>query len=129
MRIVIIGILTAALCVHTTKVKAAFTKAYTDTLSGKATYYASYFEGRKTTSGQRYHHKKFTAAHRTLPFGSRVTVVNKANGKSIDVLVNDRGPFNKKYLIDISQGAAKAIGIYGRGVADVQLIYQDGNEP
>lgn len=88
-----------------------------------ATYYAKKFEGRKTTSGERYRAKKFTAAHRTLPFGTMVTVKNLVTGKTIEVKVNDRGPFSKKFSLDISQGAAKALGIYKLGYARVEIAY------
>ena len=88
-----------------------------------ATYYAKKFEGRKTTSGERYRAKKFTAAHRTLPFGTIVTVKNLVSGKTVEVKVNDRGPFSKKFSLDISQGAAKALGIYKLGYARVEISY------
>jgi rare lipoprotein A len=88
-----------------------------------ATYYHRKFEGRKTTSGVRYRGKKLTAAHMTLPFGTIVTVTNPANGKSVDVEVNDRGPHSRKFKIDLSAAAAKAIGIYGKGVAKVEISY------
>ncbi|WP_113661906.1 septal ring lytic transglycosylase RlpA family protein [Pedobacter nanyangensis] len=87
------------------------------------TYYAKKFEGRKTTSGERYRAKKFTAAHRTLPFGTIITVRNLHTGKSVQVRVNDRGPFSKKFALDISQAAAKEIGIYRLGYARVEISY------
>ncbi|MXV50889.1 septal ring lytic transglycosylase RlpA family protein [Pedobacter sp. HMF7647] len=99
-------------------------ESYSKFRTGKATYYASYFEGRRTTSGEHYRHKKFTAAHRTLPLGTIVTVTNPYNGKSVDVKINDRGPYNRRFLIDLSQSAAREIGIYGRGVGDVTIAYQ-----
>lgn len=87
------------------------------------TYYAKKFEGRKTTSGQRYRGAKFTAAHRTLPFGTMLTVKNLRTGKIVTVRVNDRGPFSKKFSLDLSQAAAKAIGIYKLGYAKVEISY------
>jgi len=87
------------------------------------TYYAKKFEGRKTTSGERYRAKKFTAAHRTLPFGTIITVRNLHTGKTVQVKVNDRGPFSKKFSLDISQAAAKEIGIYRLGYARVEISY------
>lgn len=87
------------------------------------TYYAKKFEGRKTTSGQRYRAAKFTAAHRTLPFGTMVKVKNLRTGKTVEVRVNDRGPFSKKFSLDISQAAAKALGIYRLGYARVEISY------
>ncbi|MES2830246.1 MAG: septal ring lytic transglycosylase RlpA family protein [Bacteroidota bacterium] len=92
--------------------------------SGYATYYAKKFEGRKTTSGAKYRGKKMTAAHLTLPFGTIVTVTNLDNGKSIDVTINDRGPHSKKYMIDVSEGAAKALGFYRKGQSRVEITYQ-----
>lgn len=70
-----------------------------------ATYYADKFNGRKTTSGERFHNKKYTAAHMRLPFGTKVRVTNEKNGKWVDVKVNDRGPFSKKLEIDLTKQA------------------------
>ncbi|WP_443944346.1 septal ring lytic transglycosylase RlpA family protein [Pedobacter sp. AW1-32] len=88
-----------------------------------ATYYHRKFEGHRTTSGARYRAKKLTAAHRTLPMGTMVTVTNPVNGKSVVVKVNDRGPYSKKLAIDLSESAAKKIGIYRLGIAKVKLSY------
>ena len=88
-----------------------------------STYYAKKFEGRKTTSGEKYRAAKFTAAHRTLPFGTMVKVKNIRTGKTIEVRVNDRGPFSKKFSLDLSQVAAKALGIYKLGYAKVEIAY------
>ena len=87
------------------------------------TYYAKKFEGRKTTSGERYRAAKFTAAHRTLPFGTLVKVRNLRTNKTIEVRINDRGPFSKKFSLDISRSAAKALGIYRLGYAKVEISY------
>jgi len=87
------------------------------------TYYAKKFEGRKTTSGERYRSAKFTAAHRTLPFGTIVKVKNIRTGKTVEVRVNDRGPFSKKFSLDVSLAAAKALGIYRLGYARVEISY------
>src|SRR6187402_669316 len=67
------------------------------------TYYAKKFEGRRTTSGERYKAVKLTAAHRNLPFGTIVKVKNLHSGKTVEVRVNDRGPFSKKFELDLSQ--------------------------
>jgi rare lipoprotein A len=91
--------------------------------TGYATYYAKRFEGQKTTSGKKYRAHKLTAAHRTLPFGTIVTVTNLKNGKSVEVEVNDRGPFTKRYIIDISEAAAKVLGIYSKGHSMVEISY------
>ena len=75
-----------------------------------ATYYSS---GRHTASGQVFNAAGYTAAHRTLPFGSRVTVVNPQNGRSVVVVINDRGPFTSGVTLDLAIGAARAIGMNG----------------
>lgn len=92
--------------------------------TGLATYYAKRFEGRRTTSGTRYRGKKLTAAHLSLPFGTIVTVTNLDNGKTVDVEVNDRGPHSKKYMIDLSEAAAKELGFYRKGQSRVEISYQ-----
>lgn len=71
-----------------------------------------YISGRRTASGQRFNPGGLTAAHRTLPFGSQVTVINPDNGKSVTVEINDRGPFTRGVTLDLTRGAAHAIGMY-----------------
>lgn len=88
---------------------------------GVASYYGERFDGRRTASGIRFDMNAMTAAHRTLAFGTRVSVTNKANGRSVDVVINDRGPFTGGRTIDLSKGAAREIGMLGRGVAPVRL--------
>jgi len=73
-----------------------------------ASYYTS---GRRTASGQALSRNDYTAAHRTLPFGSRVTVTNTENGRSVSVTINDRGPFTRGVTLDLALGAARAIGM------------------
>jgi len=75
-----------------------------------ATYYVS---GRRTASGQVFNSGELTAAHRTLPFGSKVTVTNPQTGASVTVVINDRGPFTRGVTLDLSRGAARAIGMRG----------------
>lgn len=87
------------------------------------TRYHKRFEGRETTSGERYRANKFTSAHRKLPFGTKIKVTNPKNGKSVIVRVNDRGPFNRKFSLDLSQAAAKALGILHLGYAKVEIAY------
>ena len=82
------------------------------------------YEGSKTASGERASAKGFTAAHRTLPFGSRVRVVNKRNGKTVVVRINDRGPFIKGRIIDVTPAAAKTLGF--SGLTKVALERIDG---
>lgn len=89
---------------------------------GLASYYANKFHGRRTTSGEKYHKNKFTAAHRTLPFGTKVKVTSLKNKKWVIVRINDRGPHNKKRIIDLSYRAAKHLGITnGKGLAKVRV--------
>jgi rare lipoprotein A len=86
---------------------------------GAASWYGPGFHGRKTASGERFNAGDFTAAHRTLPFGTRVRVMNRANGRSVVVRINDRGPYAHGRVIDLSRASAKALGV--NGVAQVAL--------
>ena len=79
--------------------------------SGVADFYADMFHGKKTASGQVHDKTKMTAAHLTLPFGTKLKVVNRKTGKSCVVTVNDRGPFTKNRIIDLSLAAAKELGL------------------
>jgi peptidoglycan lytic transglycosylase len=88
---------------------------------GLASWYGPGFYGRKTASGDRFKKKGFTCAHRTLPFGTQLLVTNLENGKSVEVIVNDRGPFIRNKIIDLSYAAAKEIGILKMGRAKVEL--------
>lgn len=88
---------------------------------GEASYYGYELAGNRTASGERFNPKALTAAHRTLPLGTRLKVTNKTNGKSVIVRINDRGPFVKKRLIDISLGAAQQINMVRAGKALVRL--------
>ncbi len=88
---------------------------------GYASWYGTRFHGRLTANGEVYDMNKMTAANRTLPFGTRVLVTNLENGKSCEVVINDRGPFVAGRIIDLSRAAAEAIGLAGQGVAKVKL--------
>lgn len=88
---------------------------------GSASYYASKFEGRPTASGERYRAGEYTAAHRSLPFGSKVRVTNPSTGRSVTVRINDRGPFTAGRVIDVSRAAAEELGLIARGHAPVEL--------
>ncbi len=88
---------------------------------GKASYYSNHFHGRKTASGESFNHRHFTAAHRSLPFGTSVRVINLENGKNVVVRITDRGPHMKGRIIDVSQAAAKEIGLFGNGTANVRI--------
>ena len=91
------------------------------TQSGKASYYAPKFQSRKTASGELYDQAKKTAAHRKLPFGTIIRVTNIENGESVTVKVNDRGPFVKGRIVDLSASAFKRIGDTKAGVIDVEI--------
>ncbi len=86
---------------------------------GKASFYADKFEGKKTASGEVYHHHLKTAAHKTLAFGTKIKVTNTKNGKSVIVVVNDRGPFVEGRILDLSKSAAKEIGELREGVFNI----------
>jgi rare lipoprotein A len=89
---------------------------------GVASYYANKLHGNRTTSGERYHKNRLTAAHRTLPFGTLVKVTNLKNKRWVIVRINDRGPFNRKRIIDLSYRAAKHLGLVnGKGLARVRI--------
>jgi rare lipoprotein A len=88
---------------------------------GIASWYGHPYHGRAAASGEIYDMEKFTAAHRTLPFGTLVRVINLDNEKSVEVRINDRGPFAGDRIIDLSHAAAQAIGLIGPGTARVRL--------
>jgi rare lipoprotein A len=88
---------------------------------GKASYYANRFHGQRTASGEHFDRMDYTAAHRSLPFGTKVRVTNLANGRQVLVKVNDRGPHMKNRIIDISQAAAREIGINDHGIGNVRI--------
>jgi rare lipoprotein A len=90
-------------------------------LVGLASFYAAKFHGRRTASGERFNSKLLTAAHLTLPFGTQLKVTNPANSKYVIVRVNDRGPYIRGRLLDLSRAAADLIGITRSGVARVEL--------
>jgi rare lipoprotein A (peptidoglycan hydrolase) len=96
---------------------------------GFASYYAQRFVGRKTTSGQRYHPRRMTAAHATLPLGTVVRVVNPATSQAVQVTVNDRCAKKSVPFIDLSQAAAEKIGLYGKGKIRVVIIPLSEGEP
>jgi rare lipoprotein A len=90
-------------------------------LQGIASWYGKAYQGRPTASGEIYNMYAMTAAHRTLPFGTEVRVHDLDNGRSVDVRINDRGPFVRGRIIDLSYAAAEAMGMVGPGTARVHL--------
>ena len=92
---------------------------------GKASFYSRQATGARTSSGERLHHNDFTCAHRTHPFGTKLRVKNLNNGKEVVVRVNDRGPFGRGRIVDLSWGAAKALGMLSHGVVPVEVTPVD----
>lgn len=91
------------------------------TEEGVASYYSVGFNGKRTASGEIFNKNAMTAAHREFPFGTLLRVTNLTNGKSVEVTVNDRGPFEKGRIIDLSEGAARIIGMIQPGTAEVKI--------
>ena len=93
--------------------------------TGNASFYGKRFTGRPTASGERFDPTALTAAHRTLPFGSKVRVTNQRTGKSVVVRINDRGPFHGNRIIDVSRAAAEQLGMVASGQVKVALHHID----
>ena len=89
------------------------------TASGQASWYGQPHHGRRTSSGEVYDMNKLTAAHRTLPLGTRLLVTNRDNGRTVEVRINDRGPFRRGRVLDLSYAAARQLGAIGEGVISV----------
>ncbi|MDL2226818.1 septal ring lytic transglycosylase RlpA family protein [Deltaproteobacteria bacterium OttesenSCG-928-M10] len=92
------------------------------TEEGLAAWYGKKFHGRKTASGEKFDMHKLTAAHKTLPFGTMVEVRSLTTGKTVVVRVNDRGPFSRGHIIDLSKGAAEKIGLKGTGPVTIRAV-------
>ncbi|RIJ37529.1 septal ring lytic transglycosylase RlpA family protein [Pontibacter oryzae] len=91
------------------------------TQKGEASWYGSRYHGRKTSSGERYNKNDMTAAHKTLPFGTKVKVTNLDNNESVIVRINDRGPFVGDRIIDVSEAAARKLEFHAQGVGNVRI--------
>lgn len=102
-------------------------EADTQRSRGKASWYGPKFHGKPTASGERFDRKGLTAAHRDLPFGTRVRVTNTRNGQAIVVRINDRGPYSRGRIIDLSEGAARKIGMMRAGTARVLVEILPGS--
>jgi rare lipoprotein A len=89
--------------------------------TGLASFYGRAHDGKTTANGESFDHQGFTAAHRTLPFGTRVRVTNLENGRTVTVTITDRGPYVRGRIVDISLAAARALGMQDKGVARVRL--------
>jgi rare lipoprotein A len=96
---------------------------------GTASWYGPKFNGRRTASGERYDMHELTAAHPSLPFGTLVQVTNVENGRQVVVRVNDRGPFGRRRIIDLSYAAARQLAMIGPGTAEVELAILNRAEP
>jgi len=97
------------------------TFCFAQTQTGKASYYADKFEGHPTASGEKYKHSKLTAAHKSLPFGTLIRVTNLKNNLSVEVVVNDRGPYVEGRIVDLSKSAAEKLEFVNIGLADVKV--------
>ncbi len=89
--------------------------------TGVAAYYSDVFQGRTTACGDRYDKHTLSAAHRTLPCGTKVRVTNLDNGRRVEVVINDRGPYSKRRIIDLSRRAAEELGFIKKGLTKVRL--------
>ena len=114
--------------VSTPSAPAAVEAAETKGVEGIASYYATRYNNRRTNSGQRYDPAKLTAAHQSLPHGTKVKVINLANDKEVVVTINDRCKPRKKPFIDLSRAAAKQLGFLGKGITRVRIIPLEENE-
>lgn len=104
-------------------------EGYETVLRGRVSWYGKYFQGRKTSSGERYNRHEFTCAHKTLPFGTRLRVTNLDNGATVVVRVTDRGPFRHQRIIDLAEVAARPLGIVEAGAATVVAEVVEATTP
>ena len=117
----LIRLFTALFCILMGQVAFFTSEASAFNQTGMGSYYGPEFHGKRTASGERFNQNGMTAAHKTLAFGSRLRVTNVSNGKSVVVRVNDRGPFIRGRIVDVSTIAARQLGMVGRGVARVRI--------
>jgi rare lipoprotein A len=89
--------------------------------TGKASFYSNKFNGRKTASGEKFHNSEYTVAHRTFPFGTELLIENVANKKRVTVRVNDRGPFTKNRILDVTLQVAKELDFVRQGTATIRI--------
>lgn len=99
-----------------------------EVVTGPASWYGPGFNGKKTASGDIFDDGKMTAAHKTIPLGTKAKVTNLSNGRSVHVEINDRGPYVEGRILDLSQAAARALGMIERGVAQVRIEPLDEKE-
>lgn len=96
--------------------------------TGKASFYADKFDGSPTASGEKYRKGKLTGAHKSLPFGTKVRVTNLANNQTVEVVINDRGPYVDGRIIDVSRAAAEKLGFVNQGLAEVKIEVLDAGD-
>jgi rare lipoprotein A len=102
--------------------------SFCQSLAGKASYYSNNLQGRRTASGEKYDKNKYTAAHKSYPFGTKLKITHTANGKTTVVIVNDRGPYANFRLIDVSFAAAKELDLLTCGIGDVIIEVLDNRD-
>jgi len=102
-----------------------------EVIRGRASYYSDRLHGRRMSNGQKYHRDSLTCAHRKLPFGTRLRVKNVSNGKEVTVTVTDRGPYSKRFILDLSRAAATQLGIIRAGhcMCEIIPIQKDSSPP
>lgn len=115
----LLSLLTLSFSSCTTTGSAHGQRGYTE--EGKASYYSNKLHGRKMANGKPYHKGKLTAAHRTLPFGTKVKVTNLKTNKTVKVKITDRGPFVKGRVVDLSEAAARKLNYIDAGIAPVRV--------
>ncbi len=119
---VLFGLVLLATSCHRKQAPAS-SREVSGTETGMASFYSESYNGRKTANGEIYRSSKLTAAHKTLPFGTKVKVTNLSNGKSVKVRINDRGPFIPGRIIDLTRAAARKIDMEHAGVVKVKIRY------
>jgi rare lipoprotein A len=119
LKLVIIALFTITL-----NAKSSDNNETKECITGKCSWYGPKFNGKKTASGEKFDSTKFTAAHKTLPFGTKLKITDKKSGKNVIVTVTDRGPFVKSRVLDISSSAAQELGVINKGVftAEIEIL-------
>jgi rare lipoprotein A len=108
---------------HRKTIPAGSNEVVSGTETGLASFYSESYNGKKTANGEIYNSSDMTAAHKKLPFGTKVKVTNLSNGKTVKVRINDRGPFISGRIIDLTRAAAKKIDMINQGVTKVKISY------
>lgn len=106
----------------------SFVASFAQIQTGTASFYADKFEGKQTASGEKYKHKRMTAAHKSLPFGTIVKVTNLDNQETVEVRINDRGPYVEGRIIDLSRSAAEELKFINQGLAKVKIEVVDAGD-